>query len=138
MGEGCCGTRLVRAERARRSRRPRPGQPGGATHVGAERSDGAAAFSARSEPSGYWCGSLADAPRGGAFKEGALRGPASVQPRSLNANTQRQGGRCFGFKRYVFGSAPLFAQQTNTAAIVYTTNKHRNHCLHNNDLSNTG
>ena len=79
-----------------------------------------AAFSARSEPSGYWCGSLADAPRGGAFKEGALRGPASVQPRSLNANTQRQGGRCFGFKRYVFGSAPLCAQQTNTAAIVCT------------------
>ena len=53
------------------------------------------------------------------------RGPASVQPRSLNANTQRQGGRCFGFKRYVLGRLhcvhnkqtpqPLFAQQTNTA-----------------------
>ena len=45
---------------------------------------------------------LAENPRGGAFKEGALRGPA--QPPSLHANTQRQGPMVFWIQKVRSGS----------------------------------
>jgi hypothetical protein len=53
-------------------------------------------------PSRLSTGATQKSPRSGAFKEGALRGPA--QPPSLHANTQRQGAMVFWIQKVRFGS----------------------------------
>ena len=81
------------------------------SHVGAEPSDGAA-FSccperdlAQHAPSRCWSDSGAPEGRSGVFKEGALCGPA--QPRSLNANTQRQGAMAFWISTFWVQNVPF-------------------------------
>ena len=53
-------------------------------------------------PSRLSTGATQKSPRSGAFKEGALRGPA--QPPSLHANTQRQGAMVFMVQNVPFES----------------------------------
>jgi hypothetical protein len=83
--------------------RDRPGEPRGSRAL-----DGAA-FSccperdlAQHAPSRCWPDAGAPEGRCGAFKEGALRGPA--RPQSVHANTQRQGTVVFGIQVQAFSN----------------------------------